>query len=370
MMMKFSDHLKSIRINSINEIANINVATLNIKKLSDKDSSLMWDLFTRNILNSKNNSLTLLNLSDVPEQDKEEVVGDFELPPTGTRQEKSQLDKEIARVTNIKKIADNLKKSFYEVKNGSAYFQSEETIFEDSLQCLFVVKNILYYLALLEDSDGYELLFDTIKNSKDLYEPPRFTKNSLMSDKSASSSLFNTISAIVKKEVPAWKNEVFFFSSAVEDSELGRIDSIREIIKQIGKCLLYCEDNKQSLENKEAYLIQTKKDIVNKFKGTFLKIKEMFMSLITNDTNKVGEGILDFLLFNAPKPNLENISYNYKEVNVDYSQKAKDLLGNFISRNRIYKIIIKQMFGEEVSIKNKNGKILFSLNKSRLDRMT
>jgi hypothetical protein len=349
--------------------AKIDVASLSVKKLSKKDGDLMYELFIDNI--KKDGTLTILGASDVVDTTTtdDEERDPFDMSPK--REPKSPLDKAISHFTSRPPIANKVKNILQEMKSGPTYFQASETSFQNASQFFFVIKDKLYFLVLREPGP-YGIIFDTVKRLKDLEEDPTFSANNIMRSKDAGSKLFNMISGIVKKEIKTWKSHAFYFDAKLEAEEENRMASLQKIVTEIGMSLAYCSDLDESLEDRQKYLQKTKKiieDKVSSFKNPILiKIKNIFLKSISNDTNNVGGGIIDFLLFNEPQPTLENLSYKYKNISIA-SQEFFDEIENLVSRNVIYKKIIKQMFGDKVIFKNRLGKLYFSLSKQEIDSL-
>ena len=295
----------------------------------------------------------------------------MDLVGTGLTIWKSAVHYAVFLIHHTTIIANKVKNILQEMKSGPTYFQASETSFQNASQFFFVIKDKLYFLVLREPGP-YGIIFDTVKRLKDLEEDPKFGANNIMQNRDAGSKLFNMISGIVKKEVKGWKENAFYFDAKLEEKEESKTESLKKIVKEVGMSLAYCSDLDESPEDRQRYLQKTKKIIekeVSSFKNpTLIKIKNIFLKSISNDTNNSGNNIIDFLLFNEPPPTLESVSYKYKNISIA-SQELFDEIENLVSRNVIYKKIIKQIFSDKVIFKNRLGRLYFSLSQREIDSL-
>lgn len=346
--MKYSSLLGELQQNAYFEIAGIDVTSLKVKKIALSNSSMMYSFILEYLKDNSDKPFDLFSLQDIS----------------------NALDS----FTNIPKVKQNVLNSFSALKNKNGYLTIEK---EGDKEFFFLVGSKLYHLRLVSGqsfsvSNSIEIIFNSINSYKDLMVEPRYAANNIFSNKSDGSKLFNMISAIIKKEIKTWKNEIFYFNSKMEDDEISKINSLEKIIKEINGALFYASDEDESLSDRENYLNKVRSLIVKDvapFKSTLMKIKNLFISEISDDTKKTGEAIIDYLLFNKRAPKLSGSSFRINNSSVlrSKNQEVEDIIEGMVGRNRIYRIVIKQMFGSKVTIANKGGKIFFSLNKEKVN---
>jgi hypothetical protein len=346
--MKFFDYLEAIRAEALNEIFNIEVKDISLSKRNFDDLQIELLHNLKDIMNNLGYEISsVLNSPEMEKklftQIKKDMYGDYSL-----------------KTINVyKKLKDIRKKNSYIHLNG------EEQ--GDGNKYLFFVGDKMYVLTLWEQDYGHytsiDIVFDEFGRGDSIRE---YSSNSIMGTGSGS-ELFNKIASITKKEIPGYSNKIFSFSGVLESSERFKETAVRNILK-----LLF--------DNLQRYLLQTiKKDNVTQIRtkiDTFTgNVKKKVLEEINKKLGREQDymNFINFIFSDAPFSSMPPLKKPLDEIPNDLASKLvsiafdTNVIKNSSMRMRLYRMIIKQMFGSNVNIEQHRGSVLFSLSPIPID---
>ena len=356
--MKFINYLEAIRLGVINELLNINVQNKpmieienNVKYFSHM-LSFMINYAKKYNLSSDELLITYNKDSFFKVFKDENIIEDMK---------NKKLEISDDSIENFIKI-------IIELRNESSYIRSIQDYY-------FFVKKKLYGLQIKDDNaPAKELIFFTYNNKSS----QNFNSNSMM--RIGGSDLFNGIASIIKKEVPGWENKIFAFKSELEPKEKNNSANIDSAQWEL-RLLFDTYFRKVSILNPKFLLGKTEveqedvdkfRDFLNKLSDQQAKIKfkkllqELLIEKLPNNLQSSGEYFLNFLFSNKKIKSLERPKkYPSEEVefikNFALGKKLIEVLYKNSMRTRLYRMVIKQMFGSEVFFKPEGQWLFFSL---------
>jgi hypothetical protein len=191
-----------------------------------------------------------------------------------------------------------------------------------------------------------------------------------MSSSVGGTQLFGKIRGIIEKEVPGWRKAIYFFQPILEKKERTTLEGVSDFMSP----LTFLLNNFIKGKKLDVAVINNFKSAVKKIKSQ--KLTEIKTEIIQNinDYPKIDASVkqeaINFIeaLFggkqlSVPSPNLIKIGKTitiYSTDLIDYVGMNQKSYGSS-ARTRIYRIIIKQMFGSKVNIKQIGDTTYFSL---------
>jgi hypothetical protein len=198
-----------------------------------------------------------------------------------------------------------------------------------------------------------------------------FKMNSIMSSSSGGTQLFGKIRGIIEKEVPGWRKAIYSFQPILEKKEIKPIDDLNNLFTAVtdlfnnfikGKALapIILSKLKSSIKKlPSTRLAEIKTQAIENINSQLkfnVSIKQEAVGFI--------EALLSGKKLPVPSPNFIKIGKKTPQI---FSTDLFDYVAirekNYKSsvRTRIYRIIIKQMFGSKVNIKQIGDTTYFSL---------
>lgn len=347
--MKFEQYLEAVKSDVYNELFNIKVQNKPMIEIENnvKYFSHMLDFM---INYAKKHNLSSDEL--LTTYDKDSFFEVFK-------------DEDIVEYMKNKKLEisndsiENFIKIITELRNESSYIRSIQDYY-------FFVKKQLYSLQIIDtEGSAKELIFFTYNNKK---SDKNFDSNSMM--RLGGSDLFNGIASIIKKEVPGWESTIFTFSPELEFKEKNNVVNIGSA--QLELRLLFKAYFRDVLKVKQIDVDAFRKHLNKLNEQTKKKLKESLYKLLIveklpNDLKSSGDYFLNFLFSNEKIESLKPPQkYSQEEArsieNLDtLKEKLLELVYKNSMRTRLYRTIIKQMFGSKVFIKEDGKSIYFSL---------
>jgi hypothetical protein len=340
--MKFFDYLEAVRTGALNELFNIDVKDISLSKTNFDDLQIELLHNLKDIMN--NLGYEISSVFNSPEMEKKLF----------TQIKKDMYGEYGPKTINVYKKLKDIKK-----KKSYIHLNSEEQ--GDGNKYLFFVGDKTYVLTLWEQDYGHytsiDIVFDEFGRGDSIKE---YSSNSIMGT-GGGSELFNKIASITKKEIPGYSNKIFSFSGVLDSSERFKETAVRNILK-----LLF--------DNLQRYLIQKiKEDNVTQLRTKINTFTGNVKKKILEEINKKLGGeqdcmnFINFIFSDAPFSSMPPIKKPLKQIPNDLASKLisiafdTNVVKNSSMRMRLYRMIIKQMFGNKVNIEQHKGSVLFSL---------
>lgn len=346
--MKFIDYLEAVKADVVySELFNINAGDIKMKKIV--------------IPNEEQKFLQKL-LKEI--KLKEIKVTDIFLKPDEIF---SLLSKSFSR-DKFDLVSEKIKR----IKNENAYASFSNELYKEGEFFLFFVKDKLYTLRLLYLFGAFDITFN--EQGEDI------KLNSMMSSKEGSSELFNKIASIIKTENTDWAEKVFSFKGERSNLDETNFKLIKKASSAVFNLLLVYLQNKKITEikisNVRELLKKINKNIKNKLKELIIKEIEK-LKKIPEINKKSSISFINFIFSDLSLNDLKQNSNSFapaKELSTSFIDDIPDIseylaemcLADYGVRNRIYRIIIKQMFGDNVEIRNDEYRVYFSLSKKAI----
>jgi hypothetical protein len=338
--MRHIDYLEAIKTDILSELFNVDVQKLSLTKIT----------FNQN----KVDSLALLE-GEMKRLSKSTLSEGMKLP------EKTVISyiKKNSDPEDIKGIIEvyNILKG---IKSGTTYIYLNNDL-AIAKSFVFFVNETLYGLDLGEGQD-VDILFDEFGANY------MFQQNSIMST-SGGSDLFNKIATIIKKEIPGWTTKVFSFASASEPSERanqGKLNiALRVLVNVLKKYL--------TVGIQQADLTKIRKEL-GKVDNIKNKLKNDLLEKIPKNVDYVN--FINFIFSDETFKSLPPVKKQVSSLSGVMLSKINRLSTSSVYtkntvRNRLYRMVIKQMFGSKVFINDEGStRMLFSLSKENLDKVS
>jgi hypothetical protein len=356
--MKFETYLEAIRLGVINELLNINVQNKPMIEIENNVTHFSHMLFfminyAKKYNLSSDKLLTTYNKDSFFKAFKDEDIIKY-------IKDNIKIFKDIIKDNSLEisnDLIENFIKIITELRNESSYIRSKQDYY-------FFVKKQLYGLEIKNDNTSVkELIFFTYNESS-----KNFDSNSIM--RKGGSDLFNGIASIVKKEVPRWESEIFTFSPQLEFKEKNNADNIRSA--QLELRLLFgayfrnvSEVEQIDVDEFRKYLDQLSDQTKKKLKESLYEL--LIVEKLPKDLKSSGDYFLNFLFSNEKVKSLKRpkkySSEEAESIKNFYTLKEKllELVYKNSMRTRLYRMVIKQMFGSKIFIKEKENRLFFSL---------
>ncbi len=259
-------------------------------------------------------------------------------------------------------------KTFNRLKNQNTYI-SQDQDFSNGGYYYFIINNKLYFLDLLQYGSGAPISigFNEISD----FSIASYNMNSIMSSSNGGTKLFGKIRGIIEKEISDWKKAIYYFRPVLEKKEEKPINNLNDLASSAtdlfnsfikGKILapITLSKLKSSIKKlSSTRLAEIKTQVIEK-----INAQSKFDASIKQETIDFIEAIFSIKKLPVPSSNIIKI---FKKTPQIYSTDLFDYVAmkekNYESsaRTRIYRIIIKQMFGSKVDIKQIGDTTYFSL---------
>jgi hypothetical protein len=358
--MKFINYLEAVRDDVLNELFNIDTSKIQMKKIPDPSFGFLYALQSigaKPDIFSKDENTVLQMVNAIAEKNKKQYSKDGD---------DVEDDEDVISPKKIKTFMS----IFNELKNGNAYIIGDSGDFGDDEDYHFVVNDKLYVVSINQYGNDAPINI-SFNEVLDFNISSDYKMNSIMSSSSGGTQLFGKIRGIVEKEVPGWRKAIFSFQPILEKKEQKPIDDLNNLFTAVtdlfnkfikGKALEPVILNKLKSSIKKApskRLGEIKTNAIEK-----INKHPIFDTSIKQEAVSFIEALFSGQKLPPPSPNLIKIGKKTSKIlSTDLFNYVAIKEKNYESsaRTRIYRIIIKQMFGSKVNIKQVGGTTYFSL---------
>jgi len=344
-MNRFEHYLDIAKKEIINELFNISTKKIKLEKIEDVN-------FLTMLKKIKINSEKIFTL------DKQEISN-----ITNNIFEKNKTSDEIENFLNV----------FNKFKTGNYYIEDPIAGKElNKAKFYFLVNSKPYFLKVDNAKNVTEkvvIAFNEVKKFNES-DDKTYKMNSIMSTSNGGTQLFNKIRTIIEEETKSWEKRIYSFNSEIQNKENKVLYSLHDFLS----CFVSLLNNfmKGKIDDNMAKKIKLLSKKINSKLLTQMKIKIINNinknKIINKKFKKEAFNFIEEIFNNSqlaePSDDIVKNSKKFQDImenDLIKNTEVTKIVSEFSARTRIYRVIIKQIFGSEINIQQDGYETSFSL---------